>query len=327
MNRKIEIIIRQAELLKKNNKIIEAIDFLKKGLLSYQNNPELHSLLSNLFSTLLAIKEINLSNLGVTLDFAHILYADEQPAFSAAMVAKNSKLLGLHLNDGYGKRDDGLMVGSVHQLATMELLYQVYKDGYNGAIYFDTFPDSTDLDPVKECEANIDTVKKMLEVVKKLVADNSLSHAIANQDAVTSSQIFNKALFKKTKKKINFIQDDISISKKKVLRGIHGDYRTWKLITCLYGEFVLLVINNKKKDKEYKKSEFFYLNDKNNIQILVPPGFGNAHYVKSKKAIFHYKQSTLYNRKDQFTIKWNSKEYDLKWPFKKKPITSKRDRA
>ncbi len=159
------------------------------------NEPRAYSLLSNLFSTLLAIKEINLSNLGVTLDFAHILYADEQPAFSAAMVAKNSKLLGLHLNDGYGKRDDGLMVGSVHQLATVELLYQVYKDGYNGAIYFDTFPDSTDLDPVKECEANIDTVKKMLKIVKKLLADNSLSHAIANQDAVTSSQIFNKALY------------------------------------------------------------------------------------------------------------------------------------
>ena len=49
MNRKIEIIIKQAELLKKNNKIIEAIDFLKKGLLSYQDNPEIHSLLSNLF--------------------------------------------------------------------------------------------------------------------------------------------------------------------------------------------------------------------------------------------------------------------------------------
>jgi dTDP-4-dehydrorhamnose 3,5-epimerase len=140
-------------------------------------------------------------------------------------------------------------------------------------------------------------------------------------------EIFNKELFKKTKKKINFIQDDISISKKKVLRGVHGDYRTWKLITCLYGEFILLIINNKKKDEEYKKSEFFYLNDKNNIQILVPPGFGNAHYVKSKEAIFHYKQSTLYNRKTQFTIKWNSKEYNLKWPFKKNPITSKRDRA
>ena len=60
-------------------------------------------------------------------------------------------------------------------------------------------------------------------------------------------EIFNKELFKKTKKNINFIQDDISVSKKNVLRGIHGDYKTWKLITCLYGEFVLLVINNKKK--------------------------------------------------------------------------------
>ena len=123
------------------------------------------------------------------------LYADEQPAFSAAMISKNSKILGLHLNDGYSKRDDGLMVGSVHQLATMELLYQVYKDGYDGVIYFDTFPDSTGLDPVKECEANIGTVKKMLEVVKKLSGDNNLTHAIANQDSITSNQIFNKALY------------------------------------------------------------------------------------------------------------------------------------
>ncbi len=159
------------------------------------NEPRAYSLLSNLSSTLLAIKEINLSNLGVTLDFAHILYADEQPAFSAAMVSRNSKILGLHLNDGYGKRDDGLMVGSVHQLATIELLYQVYKDGYDGTIYFDTFPDTSGLDPVKECETNIRTVKTMLKVVKKLSRDNNLSLAMQNQDAVTSNQIFNKALY------------------------------------------------------------------------------------------------------------------------------------
>ena len=159
------------------------------------NEPRAYSLLSNLSSTLLAIKEIDLSNLGVTLDFAHILYADEQPAFSAAMVSRNSKILGLHLNDGYGKRDDGLMVGSVHQLATIELLYQVYKDGYDGTIYFDTFPDASGLDPVKECETNIRTVKTMLKVVKKLSEDDHLSQAMENQDAVTSNQIFNKALY------------------------------------------------------------------------------------------------------------------------------------
>ena len=159
------------------------------------NEPRAYALLGNLPLTLLALKEIDLPNLGVTLDFAHILYANEQPAFAAAMVSRNSKILGLHLNDGYAKRDDGLMVGSVHQLATIELLYQVYKDGYNGTIYFDTFPDASGLDPVKECEGNINTVKKMLKVVKKLSGDNNLTLAIQNQDAVTSNKIFNKALY------------------------------------------------------------------------------------------------------------------------------------
>jgi dTDP-4-dehydrorhamnose 3,5-epimerase len=139
-------------------------------------------------------------------------------------------------------------------------------------------------------------------------------------------EIFNKELFKKTKKKISFIQDDISISKKNVLRGIHGDFKTWKLITCLLGEFDLLVVNNISRHKQYKKWQMFKLSEKNNVQILVPPGFGNAHYVKSKKTIFHYKQSTLYHRKSQFTIKWNDKDFNFNWNKKIKPIISKRDR-
>ena len=135
----------------------------------------------------------------------------------------------------------------------------------------------------------------------------------------------NNVFFKKTRKKIKFIQDDISVSKKNVLRGIHGDFKTWKLITCLDGEFTLLVVNNLKNHKEFKKYQFFNLSDKNNMQILVPPGFGNAHYVKTKKAIFHYKQSTLYNRKSQFTINWKDSNYNFKWPKRIKPIMSKRD--
>ena len=139
-------------------------------------------------------------------------------------------------------------------------------------------------------------------------------------------EIFNKELFKKTKKKINFIQDDISISKKNVLRGIHGDNRTSKLITCLYGKFLLVVVNNDKKSKQYRKYQKFILSDKNNIQILVPNKFGNGHYVISEKAIFQYKQNTLYNRKSQFTLKWNDKKLKIKWPKGIKPILSKRDK-
>ena len=46
-------------------------------------------------------------------------------ASAAALAARSSRLLGLHLNDAYGKRDDGLMVGAVHTVQTIELLRQL----------------------------------------------------------------------------------------------------------------------------------------------------------------------------------------------------------
>jgi xylose isomerase len=153
------------------------------------NEPRSYSLMPDAATTLLAIKEVGLPNLGVTLDFAHVLYADEQPAFAAALIARHSKVLGVHLNDGYSKRDDGLMVGAVHTLQTIEMLRQVRKDGYAGAIYFDTFPDMTGLDPVRECETNIATVKRMFAVVDALDRDNGLADAIERQDAVAANAI------------------------------------------------------------------------------------------------------------------------------------------
>jgi xylose isomerase len=123
-----------------------------------------------------------------------VLYAYEMPAFAAAMIARKSRLLGVHLNDGYGKRDDGLMVGSVHLQATLELIWQLERDGYDGPIYFDTFPDLTGLDPVRECEVNIETVQRLIAVARRLAADNALSAAVAAQDAVTSQQIVGRAI-------------------------------------------------------------------------------------------------------------------------------------
>ena len=178
--------------------IKEIAEYDKNCLISIEykpNEPRAYSLLSNLGTTLLAIKEIDLDNIGVTIDFAHILYSNEQPALVAALIDKHSKILGLHLNDGYGKRDDGLMVGSVHQLATIELLYYVAKTNYDGPIYFDTFPDTTNMDPVKECELNIETVKKQLKLVDKLLLNNELTTAIENQDSITSHRIFNSILY------------------------------------------------------------------------------------------------------------------------------------
>jgi xylose isomerase len=158
------------------------------------NEPRSFSLMPDIGTTLLAIHELGRENVGVTLDFAHVLYADEMPAYAAALAARKGKLFGVHLNDGYGKRDDGLMVGTVHPVQTIELLYVLDSIKYDRAIYFDTFPDFTGLDPVAECAANIATVESMRAIVQRLRGDNRLSAAIAAQDAVTSNSIIRKAL-------------------------------------------------------------------------------------------------------------------------------------
>ena len=159
------------------------------------NEPRSFSLTPNVATTLLAIREIDRTNLGVTLDFAHVLYADEMPAYAAWLVSRHSRLLGVHLNDGYAKRDDGLMVGAVHPIQTLELLYVLNRVDYEGAIYFDTFPDTTGLDPIAECEANIATVGVLRRAADKLNNNEYLARAIQNQDAVTSQGIVRAALY------------------------------------------------------------------------------------------------------------------------------------
>lgn len=138
-------------------------------------------------------------------------------------------------------------------------------------------------------------------------------------------ETYNMGDFNKKIKKIKFVQDDISVSKKNVLRGIHGDNKTWKLVSCILGKIYLIVVNNDKKSKEYKKWISITLSEKNNKQILIPPKFGNAYVALSKKVIYSYKQSTYYDRKSQFTINWKDERYNFKWPIKK-PILSDRDK-
>ena len=147
------------------------------------NEPRAFALLPDVATTLLAIDDAGAPNLGVTLDFAHVLYADEMPAFAAALVQRRSRLLGVHLNDGYGKRDDGLMVGAVHPQATLELLCQIGRGGYDGVIYFDTFPDASGIDPVAECAANIEMTERLLAMVPRVAGDNALQEALATQDS------------------------------------------------------------------------------------------------------------------------------------------------
>jgi len=123
---------------------------------------------------------------------------------------------------------------------------------------------------------------------------------------------------------VNFVQDDYSISTKHVLRGLHGDKDTWKLITCPYGKLYLVVVNCIESSPDFGKWESFTLSDRNHRQILIPPCFGNGHLILSDAAIFSYKQSTYYNPKMQFSYMWNDPRFNIWWPIQN-PILSRRD--
>ena len=139
-------------------------------------------------------------------------------------------------------------------------------------------------------------------------------------------ETYNDALYRKEGIEVNFVQDDISVSSRHVLRGVHGDAETWKLISCLHGSFYLMVVNNDSDSNQFREWQGFTVSDINRHQVLVPPHFGNGHLVLTESAIFHYKQSTYYDPRGQFTIRWDDPEYGMWWPIKN-PILSRRDEA
>jgi len=121
-----------------------------------------------------------------------------------------------------------------------------------------------------------------------------------------------------------FILDSVSTSRKHVLRGIHGDDKTTKLISCLYGTIHVVIINRDPNSSQYNQWFTMTISDRNKYQLLVPPKFGNGHLVMSDEAVFSYKLSEYYERDSQFTIKWNDPMHDFYWPIKN-PILSERD--
>ncbi len=133
---------------------------------------------------------------------------------------------------------------------------------------------------------------------------------------------------KGTNSKIQFKHDKFSLSRKNVLRGLHGDRKTWKLISCPYGKFFMVVVDLNKKSKTYLKWKSWILSHANGLQLLVPPNFANGHYCLSDYCLFHYKLSyngSYFGQSKQFSVRWNDPKINIKWPTKK-PILSKRDK-
>ena len=126
---------------------------------------------------------------------------------------------------------------------------------------------------------------------------------------------------------LRFKHDKFSKSKYNVLRGIHGDNKSWKLVTCVFGEIQQVVVDMRKDSKSYLKWQDFLINDNNPKLILIPPSVGNAYYVSSENAVYHYKlayEGNYIDAEEQFSINWNDKSIGIDW-LAKSPILSDRD--
>jgi dTDP-4-dehydrorhamnose 3,5-epimerase len=126
---------------------------------------------------------------------------------------------------------------------------------------------------------------------------------------------------------LHFKHDKFSTSKYNVLRGIHGDTKSWKLVTCVFGEIQQVVVDMRKNSPTYKQWQSFTISKNNQQLILIPPYMGNAYYVKSPEAVYHYKlayNGDYIDAGEQFSINWNDDSIGIKW-LSDNPILSNRD--
>jgi dTDP-4-dehydrorhamnose 3,5-epimerase len=128
--------------------------------------------------------------------------------------------------------------------------------------------------------------------------------------------------------KLDFKHDKISTSRKHVLRGMHGDHKSWKLTSCLQGEMYFVVVDNRPESENYLKWDWIILDDRTRKQVLTPPNFAIGFLVLSDQAMLHYKWAYEGEYADidvQFTLKWNHPEIGIYWPIDN-PILQKRDK-
>ena len=142
---------------------------------------------------------------------------------------------------------------------------------------------------------------------------------------------FNLKNFKKiTGKDVKFVQTNISMSSKNVIRGIHyqiSPYSQGKLVQVLKGEIFDVAVDLRKSSNNFGKWVGVNLSYRNKKVLWIPEGFGHGFLVLSNKALIHYHLTNFYNPEKEKSIIWDDKNIDIKWFNKKKirPIISIKD--
>ena len=137
---------------------------------------------------------------------------------------------------------------------------------------------------------------------------------------------FNEKKFFSHQKKIRFIQDNHSRSKKNILRGLHYQIKHSqdKLVRVSFGKVFDVIVDLRGSSSTFGKSFGIELSAENKKQLFVPKGFAHGFIVLSEYADFLYKTTEYYFPEHERVLLWNCKELNIHWPLSK-PILNKRD--
>jgi len=164
---------------------------LKFALEYKPKEPRNFSYHARMADTILAAKETECSNVGVTIDTGHSFVAGENVAEAVVMAKRAGNMLfHMHFNDNHGSWDDDMIVGSVHSVTYIELLYWLKKTGYDGWLSMDQYPYREDgVDAISE---SILWVKKFEDIVDAHF--DEIDTLVKANDAVNTSRFLRKIL-------------------------------------------------------------------------------------------------------------------------------------
>lgn len=137
-------------------------------------------------------------------------------------------------------------------------------------------------------------------------------------------ETFHERDYKQICSNFNIAQTYQSRSLKNVLRGLHYQKETAKIVRCSQGAIFDVAVDIRVNSPQFGMWYGLELSDKNNLQLYIPEGFAHGFYVLSNMADVHYHQNKVYSPKEEGCIIWNDKSIDVDWPAAD-PLISDKD--
>ncbi len=124
----------------------------------------------------------------------------------------------------------------------------------------------------------------------------------------------------------NFVQENMSFSKKGVIRGLHFQlepHAQGKLVTVLQGAVLDVVVDIRKASKTFGEIYYCRLDSERRNMLMVPEGFAHG-FAALEDSLFYYKCTNSYHKQSESGILWSDPELKIEWPVTD-PIVSDKD--